>query len=84
MLFKLIDLSIGSFAVVKASNGESDAFPINVHGFIQVVNSGEGKYISILRADRASEELVQSNEVKNLKKEAVKRTIEEISGKLGD
>ena len=83
-MFKLIDLTIGSFAIVKASGNEGNSFPIIVHGFIQVVDDGKGNYIAVSQADKMSDELIKSNEVENLKEEAIKRTIEDIADEFGD
>ena len=84
MLFKLMGLTVGSFAILKANDGEEKKFPIEVHGFIQVVNNGFGKYFPILRSELVSDELAGSDELDALKEKAVERTIEDIVDAYSD
>ena len=84
MLFKLMNLTVGSFAIISANDEEKGTFPVNVHGFIQVINNGNGKFLPIMRADMVSAELAQSNEVDELKKQAVEKTINDIADAYSD
>ena len=67
-MFKLIELTVGFFAIVKASDGDS-TMPITAHGFIQVSDPIEKKCVAILVT--ATEELARSSELKSLKEQAV-------------
>lgn len=73
-MFKIIDLSIGLFAIVKAEEKEL-ALPINVHALIEV-SLVNGKYEALLLQGKMSKELKESNEVEKLKREAIELTEE--------
>lgn len=77
-MFTLIDLSIGSFAIVKEVEARPNAFPINIHGFIKVMNINENM-VALLLPNQASEELIQSGEVETLKKKALEMTEEAVA-----
>lgn len=77
-MFALIDLSIGSFAIVKEVEARPNTFPMNVHGFINVVSVQENM-AAVLLPPQASDELIQSGEVEALKKKALELTEEAIA-----
>ncbi len=70
-MFKLIQLTVGFFAIVKASEEES-TMPINAHGFIQVSEPNAKKCVAIII--KMSAELAKSNELKFLKERATEIT----------
>lgn len=74
--FKLVELSIGYFAIVKA-NVETSVMPINVHGVIKVTDKIT-KYNSILLRE-VSKELLESGEIESLKREAIEETEEAVA-----
>ena len=83
-MFKLVDLAIGLFAIVKSSDG--DSMPMTAHGFIQVIdhNITKGNYVAILLNGAMSKELETSNEVEPLKREAIELTEEAVADEFGD
>ena len=70
-MFKLIELTVGFFAIVKTKDSNS-ALPITAHGFIQVSDPIEKKCVAVLI--KSSKELEASNELKFLKKQAIEIT----------
>lgn len=82
-MFGLIELSIGSFIIVKSSDVKNEDFPINVHGILEVIES-EDKYVTLLKKGKASAELIQSNELEELKKEAIELTEDAIADEFPD
>lgn len=82
-MFKLADLAIGLFAIVKASDGDSK-MPMTVHGFIQVSDRTAKDYVAILLNGEMSKELQASNEVESLKKEAIELTEEAVADEFSD
>ena len=83
-MFKLVQLSIAYFAIVK-TNVETDTMPINVHGFIKVFEStcGGFEYETILLKG-LSKELIDSGEIEALKNEAIEQTKEAIADEFPD
>ena len=77
-MFKLIDLSIGSFAIVKEGESRTNTFPMNVHGFIKVMNI-QKNLVAILLPGEVSDELKQSGEVEALKKKALEEAEEAVA-----
>lgn len=82
-MFKLVDLAIGLFAIVKASERDSE-MPITAHGFIQVSNGSTREYVAILLQEKMSKELEASNEVESLKKEAIQLTEEAVADEFSN
>ena len=82
-MFELIELSIGSFGIVKSSDVPNEDFPIHVHGILKVIQH-EYEYVALLIKNKASAELIQSNELENLKKEAIELTEEAIADEFPD
>lgn len=82
-MFKLVDLAIGVFAIVKTSDGDSK-MPMTAHGFIQVCDRIEKDYVAILLNGEMSKELEASNEVESLKKEAIELTEEAVADEFSD
>ena len=80
-MFKLLPLSIGYFAIVKVYT-EGSVFPLNVHGVIRVIYA-DMKYHSIL-AKGMSKELLESDEIEFLKREAIEQTQEEVADEFPD
>jgi len=70
-MFKLIELTIGFFVIVKTKDGNF-TMPITAHGFIQVSDPIEKKCVAILI--KGSKELEASNELEFLKKQAIEIT----------
>lgn len=84
--FKLFELSIGHFAVIK-SDVETVRMPINVYGFIIVFMDNmidNCKYKAIMESNWVSDELEASNEIERLKQEAILITIEAVADEFGD
>ena len=81
-MFKLVELSIGWFAIVKANDETSD-MPINAHGFIQVCDNFDEEYFALLPKG-TSKELLESGEIEALKKEAIELTEEAVADEFGD
>ncbi len=81
-LFKLFELSIGSYAVVEADENTS-SFPFKIHGFITVIQLKDNSYYVFLRKD-GSNELMVSGEVDALKELAVQLTEEAVADEFGD
>ena len=76
-MFKLLDIFIGSFAIVKASADMK--MPVEVHGFIRVIsNDDESKYLAFVVDNKMSKELIESEEIEFLKAEAIHRTQESV------
>ncbi len=85
MLFKLIQIAIGVFAIVKASDAENKEFPINVHGFIRIVDSVESdKFNAVCNTNMISEDLSKSKEIDKLKEEAIAITGEAVADEFSD
>lgn len=90
-MFKLIQLGLEFFAIVKA-NEESYDMPITTHGFINVCNCADYidnrnftfKYTAILVNGLMSKELKESNELDALKKEAMELFEEAVDEEFGD
>lgn len=80
-MFKLIDLAIGLFAIVKTSEETSD-MPIIAHGFIKVSDCIASERTAILL--KMSNELAESSEVEFLKREAIKLTEDAIADEFSD
>ena len=80
-MFRLIELSIGNFAIVKKE--ESEAMPINVHGFIHVLEYPRGKY-KAYSLPNISKLLKESGEMEALKAEALETTEEAVAEEFGD
>lgn len=82
-MFKLIDLSIGSFVIVKDKESRPDTFPLTIHGFIKVMNIKE-KLVAVVHPSKVSVELEQSGELEELKKKALEETEEAIADEFSD
>lgn len=82
-MFGLIELSIGSFIIVKSSDIKNEDFPINVHGILEVVER-EDEYVTLLVKGKVSAELLESNELEDLKKNAIELTEEAIADEFPD
>ena len=76
-MFKLVELNIGSFVVVK-ENANISEMPVNIHGIIQVEEHLNDEYFTNFPYGM-SKELLESNEVAALRKEAIDITIENIA-----
>ena len=74
-MFRLIELSIGSFAIVKED--ECGGMPMKMHGFIRVFEN-KGKYVAHTPCD-ISEMLKESGEIEVLKAEAIEATEEAVA-----
>lgn len=83
-MFKLIELTIGSFIIVKANDFEDQKFPVNVHGVLNVVEVNENKYVALLVKGNISNELANSNELEELKNKAIELTDEVLSEEFSD
>ena len=83
-MFELIELTIGSFIIVKANDFQDCKFPINVHGILNVVEVNQDKYVAILVKGNISNELANSNELEELKKKAIELTEESIADEFSD
>lgn len=81
-MFKLVELSIGLFAIVKASD-EDAKMPITAHGFIQV-SDRVAECIAFLLHEKMSSELEASNELESLKEQAIELTEEAVDDEFGD
>lgn len=82
-MFKLMWWTVDTYAIVKASDGDSK-MPITAHGFIQVSDRIAEDYVAILLNCEISKELEESNEVESLKKEAIELTEEAVADEFGD
>lgn len=83
-MFKLVELSIGYFAIVK-SYVETDTMPINIQGFIQVIeNKVNGMQYEAVSLKGLSKELIDSGEIEALKNEAIEQTKEAIADEFPD
>ncbi len=82
-MFELVELTLGSFIIVKANDSAIDNFPINVHGILKVVEKGD-TYVALLVKGKSSNELTKSNELENLKKKAIELTKEAIADEFSD
>lgn len=82
-MFKLVDLTIGLFAIVRTSEGDSK-MPMSAHGFIQVSDCMAKEYVAILLNGKMSKELEASNEVESLKREAIELTQEAVADEFSD
>lgn len=71
-MFKLVEIFRGLFAVVKTNN-EEPKFPINAHAFIEVTNRTSNMKAILLKG-KMSQELSDSGELENLKREAIELT----------
>lgn len=80
-MFKLIDLQIGSFAIVKEVESQNCNFPMNIHGILRVMYIHK-KYVAVLLPNNASEELEQSGELETLKKKAIELTEEAVADEI--
>ena len=80
-MFRLIEVSIGSFAIVKED--ESIVMPIEVHGFIHVIEYPKGK-IKAYALPNISNFLKESGEIEELKEEALETTMESVAEEFGD
>lgn len=83
MLFKLIELQLGYFAIVKAE--ESYDMPITVHGHLITYDCSDVEGgTAILANGEMSKELKESNELEMLIKEAIELTVEAVADNFGD
>ena len=82
-MFELVEVTIGSFIIVKSKDFENDKFPVNVHGILNVIELIE-EYEALLVKDNISNELANSNELENLKKKAIELTKEAIADEFSD
>ena len=82
-MFKLVDLAIGLFAIVKASE-EDSKMPMTAHGFIKVSDRIAKEYVAILLNGKMSKELEASNEAESLKEKAIELTEEAVADEFGD
>lgn len=80
-MFRLIELSVGNFAIVKED--ESRAMPINVHGFIHVIEYPKDT-IKAYALPNISTILKESGEIEVLKAEALETTEESVAYEFGD
>lgn len=71
-MFKLINLTIGLFAIVKATEQDCE-MPITAHGFIQIIfDDREKARVAYLLPGKMSQELEESKEIRYLKDEALR------------
>ena len=81
--FKLVELSIGIFAIARADE-EEYKMPISIHGFIRVERDTSHKYFAFLVKGLASGELAESKEIDSLLKEALDLTEEAVDDEFSD
>lgn len=81
-MFKLVDVSIGLFMVVR-ENASMYNMPIDVHGFIRVDENSYNELFTNFPYGM-SKELLESNELDNLRKEAIEMTREAVADEFGD
>ena len=83
MLFRLYELSLGYFAIVRADENTS-IFPFMIHGFIEVIQNSDNAYYVLLPKGDGSEDLKRSGEIEILKKLAISFTEEAVADEFGD
>lgn len=82
-LFKLLDINIGSFAIIKTDDEFISKMPISVHGFVVVFKRVDAdNYCAII--ENISDELYASGEWNRLKEEAIAMTEEAVADEFGD
>lgn len=81
-MFKLLNLSISYFAIVKTE--EKLNMPISVHGFIQVIFTDSYEFFALIEKDMMSKELIESGEIDSLKEKAIDLTKETVDEEFGD
>jgi len=82
-MFELVELTIGSFIIVKSKEFETQKFPINVHAVLNVIEQKEN-YMALLVKGNISNELANSNELEDLKKKAIELTEEALAEEFSD
>ena len=80
-MFKLVELSLGYFAIVEA-NTEISVMPIKVHALLTVIYINN-QYNAVLVSD-ISKELLKSEEIEFLKREAIEQTEEAVADEFTD
>lgn len=81
-MFKLVELYLGNFAVVKENVNMSD-MPVVIHGLIRVDENSNNEFFTNF-PNGVSKELLESNELDNLRREAIELTEEAIADEFGD
>ena len=82
-MFKLFELSIGDFAIVKEGTNTSK-MPMQVHGYIRMIKEEKDGYIPIVVKNMMSKELIESEEIEFLKVDAVRITEEDVADEYSD
>ena len=76
MRFKLFEISLGNFVIVK-NDVDTSTFPFPIHGTITIIHSKKNHYYIMDRF--SSKELKDSNEIDTLKQTALTITENELN-----